>query len=110
MDGHLGASVDGNAGSDLPAQLHHAQVLNDKGVDIILCRVADQLRRLRHLPVGDEGIEGQVNLHAPDMAVFNGLHQRLGSKVFCALPRVECTAAEVDGGSAVLNGRAQSLH
>lgn len=24
MDGHLGASVDGNAGGDLPAQLHHA--------------------------------------------------------------------------------------
>ena len=51
-----------------------------------------------------------MHLHAPDMAVFNGIHQRLGSKVFRALPRVERAAAEVDGISAVLNGRAQSLH
>ena len=110
MDGHLGAAVDGNAGGDLTAQLHHAQVLHDKGINIILRGIADQLRRLGHLPVGDEGVEGQVHLHAPDMAVFNGIHQRLGSKVFRALPRVERAAAEVHGVSAVLNGRAQSLH
>ena len=110
MDGHLGTAVDGNAGGNLTAQLHHAQVLHDKGVNIILRGIANQLRRLGHLPVGDQGIEGQVNLHAPDMAVFNGLHQRLGSEVFCALPRVECAAAQIHGVSAVLNGRAQSLH
>ena len=52
VDGHLGGAVDGNVGSDLAAQLHHAQVLHDKGIDVILGGVADQFRGLLHLPVG----------------------------------------------------------
>ena len=93
MDSHLGGAVDGDVGGDLTAQLHHAQILNDKGVDVILGGVADGLRRFLHFPVGNQGVQGQMHLNAPNVAVFHRLHQGLGGKVLRALPGVEAADA-----------------
>ena len=110
MDRHLGAAVDGDVGGDLAAQLHHAQILDDEGVHIVLGGVADQLGKLGHFPVRDQGIQGKVNLHAPDVAVLHRLGQGLRCKILCALPRVKHAAAQVNGVGAVLHRGPEGLH
>ena len=97
-------------GSDLAAQLHHAQVLHDEGVNIILGGMADQLRRLLHLPVGDKGVQGQMHLHAPDVAVFHRVHQGLGGKVFRALAGVQTAHAQIHRVGTVLHRGSQGFH
>ena len=77
----------------LTAQLHNAQVLDNKGVHVVLGRVADQVRKGLHLPVGNQGVQRQMHLHAPDVTVFNCVHQGLGGKILCTLPGIEVTAA-----------------
>ena len=110
MDGHLGGTVDGDMGRDLAAQLYHAQILDDKRVNIILGSMTDQLRRLLHLPVGDQGVQGQMDLHAPDMAVFHRVHQGLGGKVFRALTGVQIAHAQIHGIGAVLDRGTEGFH
>ena len=110
MDGHLGGAVDGNMGRNLAAQLHHAQILHDKRVNVILGGVADQLRRFLHLPVGNQGVQGQMNLHTPDVAVFYRIHQGLRGEVFCALTGVQTTNAQIYGVGAILHRRPQGFH
>ena len=110
VDGHLGGAVDADPGGDLTAQLGHPQILDDEGIDVVLCGMADQLRHLLHLPVCHQGVDGQVYLHATDMAVFDCLHKGLGGKVLCALAGVKVAAAQVNRIGSVLNRCPKGLH
>ena len=97
-------------GCDLAAQLHNAQILHNEGIHVRVCRVADQFNEIFGLPVGNQGIQGQMHRNAPDMAVFDCLGQGLGGEILCALARVKHTAAEVDGIGAVLYRSPEGLH
>ena len=108
--GHLGGAVDRHMGRNLAAQLHHAPVLDDKGVHTRLGGGADQIAQLLHLPVGNQGVEGQVNLNPPDVAVLEGFTQGFQSEVLCALPGVEFPDAQIHGIGAVLHRRAKGFH
>ena len=110
MDGHLGGAVDRNVGRNLAAQLHDTQVLDDKGIDIVLGGVADELRRLLHFPVGDQGVQSQVHIHAPDVAVFHRIHQSLGGEILGALAGVQIPHAQVHRVGTVLHRGPQGLH
>ena len=55
--------------------------------------MADQFDELVALPVRDQGIQGQMHLNAPDVAVFHRLGEGLGSKVFRALAGIKHSAA-----------------
>ena len=110
MDGHLGGAVDADPGGDLTAQLGHPQILDDEGIDAHPGGLGDEVGYFLIFPVGDQGIQGQVDSHAPDMAVFQGLAQGLQGEVFGALPGIEGADAQVDGIGAILNRRAQRFH
>ena len=70
VDRHLGGAVDRHMGGDLAAQLHHPPVLDDEGIHPGGGRRPDQVAQLLHLLVRNQGIEGQMHLHPPDMAIF----------------------------------------
>ena len=110
MDGHLGGAVDGNLGSDLFAKLDDAQILDDEGVHARTGGLADQLRSSIHLPVGDQGVEGQMHLHAPDMAVFHRLVKGGDRKILRALARIKAAAAKIHGIGTVLYRGLQGFH
>ena len=110
VDRHLGRAVDRHMGGDLAAQLHHAPVLDDEGIHPGAGRRPDQVAQLLHLFVRNQGIEGQVYLHPPDMAIFQGFGQSLQGKVLGALPGVELSNPQIDGVRPVLHRRPQTLH
>ena len=56
VNSHLGRAVDGDVRSDLAAQLHHTQVLDNEGVHAAGSRMADHFRHLGDFLVGDQGI------------------------------------------------------
>ena len=70
MDSHLSGAVDGNLRGNLAAELGHAQILDDVGVDAGLGGFADQIGNRLEFPVGDQGVQGQMHVHTPDVAVF----------------------------------------
>ncbi len=68
-------------------------------------------RRLGHFFIGNnKGIQGEVNLQAPNMAVFHCLCQGLRGKVLGALAGVEVSHAQVYRIGAVLHRRTKGLH
>ena len=110
MDGQLGGAVDADVGGDLAAQLGHAQILNDKGVHPRLSGGADQFPDAFQLPVGDQSVQSQVHLHAPDVAIAQSLRQCINGEVFGTLPGVEFSHAQIDGIRPVLHRGAQRIH
>ena len=102
--------MDGHLGGDAATLLQHGQILYNKSVHAGDRRVADQLAKLGHFPVRDQGIEGKVHSDTPDMAVFHRLHQRLGGEVLRALAGVEATTAQIYRVGAVLHRRFQRVH
>ena len=60
--------------------------------------------------IGDEDIQGHVDLDAPDMAVGHGLLELLHRKVFGVAPGVKFAVAQVHRVGAVLHSRPQRLH
>ena len=110
VDGHLRGAVDGNVGGDLTAQLHDAKVLNNECVHIAGSSVADHLRQGIDLLVGNQGIQRQVDIHTPDMAVLYCLLQGLGGKILCALTGIKGAAAQIYGVCSVLYGCPKGIH
>ena len=97
-------------GGDLAAKLHHSQILNDKGIDIVLGSMADGLCHVAHFPIRNQGIDGQMHLHPPDVAILHCLHQGLGGEILGALAGVKCPNAQINSVCSVLNRCPQSLH
>ena len=110
MDGHLSGAVDCHLGCNLAAQPHHAQILDDESVHAAHRRMTNQTAELFSLPVGNQGIQGQVDGNAPDVAVFHGLHQGLGGEVLGTLTGIEGSTAKIYGVCAILNRGLQRFH
>ena len=109
-NGHLGGAVDRHMGCDLAAQLHHAQVLDDEGIHTGGGSMADQITEFFGFPVGNQGIQSQMHLNTPDMAVLDCLRQGLGGKILGALAGIEGAAAQIDRICAILHRSAQGIH
>ena len=97
MDGELGGAVDGQTGSGLPEHPQDAQVLDEDGVHPDLGGLGGRPGGGGELPVGDQGVEGEVDLGPPDMAVRNRRGQFLQREVLGIAAGVEIPAAQVDG-------------
>ena len=95
---------------DLPAQLHHTQILDDKGINAKTCRRADDLGGLSHFLVGNEDIQGQMDLYATDMAVADGLAQLFHIKILGVSSGVEVAVSKIHRIGSVLYGGTQRLH
>ena len=110
VDGQLGGAVEGDMGCDFPALLNDAQILHDESIHTGGGGIADQFAQFAHFPVGDQGVQGQMNFDATDVAVFYCLSQGLRGKVFCALSCVKGTDAQVNGVCTILYRRFQRIH
>ena len=104
VDGELGGAVDGQTGSGLPEHPQDAQVLDEDGVHPNLGGLGGRPGGGGELPVGDQGVEGEVDLGPPDMAVRNRRGQFLQREVLGIAAGVEIPAAQVDGVGAGLDG------
>ena len=110
VNGHLGGAVEGHMGGDLAAQLHNAQVLDDEGIHTGGGRMADQITEFFGFPVGNQGIQGQMHLNTPDVAVLDRLRQGLGGEILGALAGIKGAAAQIDRICAILHRSAQGIH
>ena len=110
VNAHLGGGVDGNGRRQLANQLHQPQVLDDEGVHPQPGGGADDVRGRQHLPVRDQDIQRQMDLHAPDVAVGHRLLQLFQGKVFRAPAGVERVEAQIDRVGPILHGSPQRVH
>ena len=99
-----------NLRRNLAAQLGNAQVLHNKGIHTGLGSSADEVGHGLELPVGDQGVEGQVDSHPPDVAVFQRFSQCFQGEVFSALTGVEGADAQIDGVGTILYSSPQRFH
>ena len=110
VNGHLGGAVQRNGRGDPAAKLHHAQILDDKGIHAAFGCGFDQFDALRDFLIRHQRIERQMHRHTPDMAVFDCLSQGLNGKILCALTGIKCAAAQVNSVGAILYRRPQGIH
>ena len=97
MDGHLGGGVDGEIGGRGPDHPGHPQVLDDEGVGPQLAEAEHRLPGPGQLPVGEEGVEGDIGFDPPQAAEAHGLLQVLPLQIFGVAPGVEVPGAEIHG-------------
>ena len=110
VEGHLGGGVDGQIGDDLAEHPQHAQILNEHRVGADGAGLGGHLRRLRQLPVGEQGVEGQVDLRPPQVAIRNRRRKLLLREIFRVAAGVKVPVPQIDGVGAVLNSRRHGLH
>ena len=80
-------------GCDLPAHGNNAQILNDEGIHTALGSVMDQRGNVPGLLVRNQGIQGQMDRNATNMAIFHRFLKGLRGEVLCPLPGIKLTAA-----------------
>src|SRR5579883_1323354 len=108
-DGHLSGRVDRQARSDRPRELRDPHVLDDDRVGPRLGDRAEHVLRGPELALVDEGVEGDVALHATPMELGHRRRKLLELEVRRPLPRVPPLEAEVDRVGAVLHGGLHGL-
>ena len=110
VDGHLGGGVDGQVGGYLPHHPQHPHVLHQHRVGPQGGGLGGKLRRLGQLPVGEQGIEGQIYLGSPHMAIRNRRRKFLPGEILRVAAGVKVPVSQIDGVRAVLYGRRHGLH
>ena len=96
VEGHLGGGVEGQVGGGLPQGAHQPQVLDQGGVHAQLGRLDGAVHRVPHLPVGAQGVKGEVHLHPPEMAVGNRRGKFVPAEVPGTPAGVELSEAQID--------------
>ena len=104
VQAHLSAGVEGNIGRNFPGQPPDAPVLDENGVHPHVRGFFQGLGGGRQLPVRHQGVQGQIHLHPPQMAVGHGLPELLVREIPGAAPGVEPAEAHVHGVCPVLHG------
>ena len=110
VDGHLGGGVEGQVGGDLPEHPGHPQVLDDDGVHPDPAGVGGLFGGPGQLPVGEQGVQGQVDPGPPEMAVRNRRRGLLRGEIFGVAAGVEVPVAQIDAVRPVLYGGGHRLH
>ncbi len=72
--------------------------------------MADQRGDFPGLPIGNQGIEGQMHRDATDMAVLDGFGEHLGCEILGALAGIKAPATQIYGIGTVLYGGPEGLH
>ena len=83
VDGHLGGGVKVHVGNGVPQEPGHPQVLNQDGVHPGVGGKGRSLGGQGQLPVGQEGVQRQVDLGSPQVAVCYPPGQVLQGKILC---------------------------
>ena len=110
VDAHLGGGMDRHLGGHLPQQGHQAQILDDKGVHPGPDRRGNDRADLLQLPVRRQGIQREMDLNPPDMAITHSIRQLVQGKVLGVLPGIEGAGAQINRVGSTLDRRAQGVH
>ena len=108
-EGHLGAGVDGQIRRDLPGQGKNAPVLDQDGVDAHFGGPAQGRGGLGKLPVRDQGVQREIYLYPPQVAVVHRLLKLPVGKILCVFAGIEVAKAHIDGVRAGLHGGHQGV-
>ena len=81
VDAHLGGTVAGQLGRDVPDELRHREVLTDDGVGPAGGDGPHGVGQTRQLAAVDGGIQRHMDGHAPGMAEPDGFFQAVGIKI-----------------------------
>ena len=104
MDAHLGAGVKRNVRQSGADGLDEAQILDDNAVGAQvgsqLCRGDGRLQ----LPVVHQGVQGHIDLAAPDAAIAHGFFKFFVGKILGAAAGVEIPHSQIHGVRPVLDG------
>ena len=106
---HLGAGMEGQVRQGLPQQVEKAPVLHQDGVHPQAAGHPGGLQGQGQLPVRQQGVQGQKDPDAPDMAVPDGGGKFLIGEVFGAPAGVEISPAQIHRAAAALDGGPQRL-
>ena len=104
MYAHLGAGMDGQIRQRLPDGPHQAQILHDDPVRPAAGGQPGSGHGGFHLPVCHQGVQGHIDLAAPDAAVAHGLFKIFLTEVLGAPAGVEVPQAHIYGVRPVLHG------
>jgi len=107
---HLGGGVEGQIGGYLPQHPQHAQILYQHRVRPDGRGVCGVFGGFGQLPVGEQGVQRQIDLGAPQMAIRNRRRKFLPGEILCIAAGVKIPISQIDGVRAVLHGRGHRLH
>ena len=106
---HLGAGVERKIRQRLPQQIEKPPVLHQHGIHTQTAGRPGGVQRQRQLPVCQQGVQGQKDPDAPDVAVSDGGGKFLIGEVFGAPAGVEVPPAQIHRAAAALHGGPQRL-
>ena len=109
MHRHLGAGMNGHIRRQRPHQLTYPQILHQNRVYSSPGRLKDFPGNILQFPIQHQGIEGQVDLHPPYVAIAHPLVQLLQSEVFGVHTGIKAPAAQIYGIRSVLYRRHQRI-
>ena len=101
---HLRGRVQRQPGRDGAHQFGHPEVLHQHGVHADPAGLSGVARGLRQLVVGEQGVERQVYLHAPQVTIVYRSAQAVFVEIGGVPAGVEGAVAQIDGVRAVLHG------
>ena len=104
VQAHLRRGVQRHVGNDFLQRRQNAPVLHQDRVHAALRRGARLRGKRGELAVGDEGVERQIDLHAPQMAIRDRRAEFLVREVPRAAARVERAKAHIHGVRTALHG------
>ena len=104
VQAHLRRGVQRHVGNDFLQRRQNAPILHQDRVHAALRRGARLRGKRGELAVGDERVERQIDLHAPQMAIRNRRAEFFVREVPRAAARVERAKAHIHGVCAALHG------
>ena len=104
MQAHLRRGVQRHVGNDFLQRRQNAPILHQDRVHAALRRGARLRGKRGELAVGDERVERQIDLHAPQMAIRDRRAEFLVREVPRAAARVERAKAHIHGIRTALYG------
>ena len=109
VQGHLGGGVEGQVGGGLPQGAYQPHVLDQHRVRPQAGCLNGAVHRGGQFPVAAQGVQCQVYLDAPEMAVGDRRGELVLGEVPGAPAGVELSEAQVDRAGAGAHRRAQRL-
>ena len=102
--------MEGQVGSGLLQHPDHTQVLHDQRIHPHIAGLGGQLGGQRQFPVGQQRVQGQVDLYPPQVTIRNRLSSLLRREIFGVSAGVERSISEIDRIGAVLHGGLHRFH
>ena len=110
VDCHLGGGVDRQVGHRLPKHPQHPQILDQYRVHPHGAGLGGLLSGAGQLPVGEQGVQGEEHLDAPQMAIRNRRRSFIPGEVLRVAAGVEIPISQIDGVCPILHGGGDRLH